>query len=254
MPTASWKVRRRDSWAFSPHSALSKRFCWRSSMMGNKAQQAALVAVFLPSGQATRLVKAAEALKITVSSVKATKKKWCTIAHGSQTKESNQGFKSHYSWWGPAGKTRVSWRCRRRMSCLYTCLNILSLEKNTQKYNLVLLRKNNHPKPFFGFQSLSYSQWNDRSNTSCKAQSDITVYEEVLESWQARYHAAARTKIPHFRDSQYKYLCRRDTTRSNTSDRSVVWSKRVRTRTDDVAVWETRWLERRYKDRPYGAV
>lgn len=58
MAIPSWKVRRRASWASAPHSFSNKLF-WRSSRTANREQQAALVAVFLPSGQATRLVKAA---------------------------------------------------------------------------------------------------------------------------------------------------------------------------------------------------
>ncbi len=53
--TASWKVRRKDSWASSAHW-LWKRFLMMSSRTGKSAQHAALVAVFLPSGQATRRV------------------------------------------------------------------------------------------------------------------------------------------------------------------------------------------------------
>ncbi len=56
--TASWKVRRRDSWASSAHW-LWKRFSTMSSLIGKRAQHAAFVAVFLPSGQATRRVSAA---------------------------------------------------------------------------------------------------------------------------------------------------------------------------------------------------
>ena len=58
IPMASWKVRRRDSWTSSPHSPPSNRFCWMSSRTANRAQQAALVAVFTPSGQVTRRVMA----------------------------------------------------------------------------------------------------------------------------------------------------------------------------------------------------
>ena len=58
IPMASWKVRRRDSWTSSPHSPPSNRFSWMSSRIANRAQQAALVAVFTPSGQATRRVSA----------------------------------------------------------------------------------------------------------------------------------------------------------------------------------------------------
>ena len=55
---ASWKVRRKDSCASSAHW-LWKRSFMISSRRGKRAQHAALVAVFLPSGQATRLVSAA---------------------------------------------------------------------------------------------------------------------------------------------------------------------------------------------------
>lgn len=55
---ASWNVRRRDSCTSSPHSPLSNRFFWMSSRMANRLQHAALVAVFTPSGQATRRVRA----------------------------------------------------------------------------------------------------------------------------------------------------------------------------------------------------
>ena len=55
---ASWNVRRKDSCASSAQ-ALWKSSLIISSRMGKRAQQAALVAVFMPSAQATRLVSAA---------------------------------------------------------------------------------------------------------------------------------------------------------------------------------------------------
>ena len=63
---ASWKVRRRDSCTSSPHPPLSNRFCWRSSAIAKSWQHAAFVAVFLPSGHATRRVSAAATAQIYV--------------------------------------------------------------------------------------------------------------------------------------------------------------------------------------------
>lgn len=59
MAMASWNVKRRDSCASALHLPPSKRLAWRSSRRGKRAQQAALVAVCLPSGHATRRVREA---------------------------------------------------------------------------------------------------------------------------------------------------------------------------------------------------
>lgn len=56
---ASWKVMRRASCASAAHSPPLNMFACRSSRIANREQHAALVAVFLPSGQATRRVSAA---------------------------------------------------------------------------------------------------------------------------------------------------------------------------------------------------
>ncbi|KAI0645740.1 hypothetical protein C8Q79DRAFT_712016 [Trametes meyenii] len=54
MAMASWNVRRRDSCASAVHNPPWNRFSCKSSRTAKSWQQAALVAVFLPSGQATR--------------------------------------------------------------------------------------------------------------------------------------------------------------------------------------------------------
>lgn len=52
--------KRSDWWATSLHWPPSNMLAWMSSRTANKAQHAAFVAVFTPSGQATRRVIAPE--------------------------------------------------------------------------------------------------------------------------------------------------------------------------------------------------